>query len=430
MQLTTDCPYSVHLLPPYSQFRQIGIIGYLTPDTKNLVAATTVDFKPEIAAINAEAEKLNAAGVDIIIALGHSGILEDQNIAMNCPLVDLVIGGHSHTFLFSGQATEDTPYGPYPIVINQAGSGKKVPVVQAYAFTKYLGMLSLEFNAAGDLLFWEGQPLILDADVPQDEDVMAALEVYRAEVEEFETSVVGKSKVILQANNCRLSECNMGNMLTDAMVHSRASLYTVSDNSHWTDASMAFIQGGGVRGTIDTVSNGGSGEITLGQLDTVLPFRNSFMVVEVTGKELREVLEFSVSKLVDKELGTAAFPQVSGIHVSFDMDLPVNERIVELTVLCADCEVPKYEEVVEGKNYGVIISDFLKDGGDGYTMFANSKVLFTFPGNDIDTVKEYITRVSPLYTPLEDRVQLKGAAIMWTGSVLLLVVATVLNLLK
>lgn len=389
----------------------------------------TVDFTEEIAAINEEAQKLTADGVDIIIALGHSGILQDQQIALNCPLVDVVIGGHSHTFLFSGVATEDTAYGPYPIVITQS-TGRKVPVVQAYAFTKYLGLLSLEFNGDGDLVFWEGQPIILDAEVPQDEDVLSALEEYRDEVEAYEATVLGHSKVILQANNCRKGECNMGNMLTDAVVHMRASLYSVGGDNYWTDAAIAFMQGGGIRGTIDTVSNGGSGEITLGELDTVLPFRNKLMVVEITGKVLVEFLEFSVSKLDDLELGSAAFPQLSGAHVSFDLDKPANERIAELEVLCRDCEVPRYEPVVNDKTYGIIITDFVKDGGDGFTMFAEAKVLFEFPDDDISTVKEYITRVSPLYTPLESRVQLKGTAALMTVSFLLVAITTVLNLLK
>lgn len=407
--------------------RQIGIIGYLTPDTKDLVAAMTVDFTPEIAAINAEAEKLTAQGVDIIIALGHSGILEDQNIALNCPLVDIVIGGHSHTFLYTGVATEDTPYGPYPVVITQT-TGKKVPVVQAYAFTKYLGVLSLEFDAEGNLLFWEGQPLILDAEVPQDEDVTGALEEYREQVEAYETAVIGQTKVILQGGNCRRSECNMGNMLTDAMVHSRAGLYSVNENN-WTDAAIAIIQGGGVRGTIDKVTTG-NGDITLGELDTVLPFKNKLLIIEVPGKVLREMLEFSVSKLEDLELGTAAFLQVSGIHVVFDMDKPVNERIESLEVLCADCDVPRYQQVDEVKSYGIIISDFLKEGGDGYSMFTPYDVLYEFPAIDIDIVKEYVTRVSPIYTPLESRVVVKGSAAMITVSFLLLTMSIVLNVLK
>lgn len=81
--------------------------------------------------------------MDIIIALGHSGIEVDKIIAEKCPLVDLVIGGHSHTFLYSGQNPSiEEIKGPYPVEVTQK-SGKKVLVVQAYAFTKYMGHLSV-----------------------------------------------------------------------------------------------------------------------------------------------------------------------------------------------------------------------------------------------------------------------------------------------
>lgn len=86
---------------------------------------------------------MHSKGVKIIIALGHSGYPEDKNIAKNCPLVDVVVGGHSHSFLYSGEEpTKDLISGPYPTVIEQ-NSGKKVLVVQAYQFTKYVGKLNL-----------------------------------------------------------------------------------------------------------------------------------------------------------------------------------------------------------------------------------------------------------------------------------------------
>ena len=43
-----------------------------------------------------------ALGVNILIAVGHSGYESDQRIAQDCPDIDVVVGGHSHTFLFSG----------------------------------------------------------------------------------------------------------------------------------------------------------------------------------------------------------------------------------------------------------------------------------------------------------------------------------------
>lgn len=89
------------------------------------------------------ASELKEQGVNIIIALGHSGVEIDQIIARDCPLVDIVVGGHSHTFLYTGENPSiEEIKGPYPIVVKQK-SGKKVPVVQAYAFTKYMGQLSV-----------------------------------------------------------------------------------------------------------------------------------------------------------------------------------------------------------------------------------------------------------------------------------------------
>jgi 5'-nucleotidase len=87
---------------------------------------------------------LKAQGINIIIALGHSGLDRDKEIAAACPDIDFLIGGHSHSFLYSGNMPDiDHPVGPYPVVVKQK-SGKEVPVVQSYAFTKYLGQLRLK----------------------------------------------------------------------------------------------------------------------------------------------------------------------------------------------------------------------------------------------------------------------------------------------
>lgn len=123
---------------------QVGVIGYLTPETKDLAPFNGVLFTDEVAAINAEAAELKRSGVNILIGLGHSGLDRDREIAVQCPDLDLVIGGHSHTFLFSGQQPDvEVPLGTYPVMVNRS-DGSQVPVVQAYAYTKYLGYLHLK----------------------------------------------------------------------------------------------------------------------------------------------------------------------------------------------------------------------------------------------------------------------------------------------
>lgn len=89
-----------------------------------------------------ESEKLTAQGIKIIIALVHSGFETDKIVAYNCPEVDIVVGGHTNTFL-SNNNTAPTGHpekieGRYPTIITQK-SGRTVHVVQAAAFTKYMG---------------------------------------------------------------------------------------------------------------------------------------------------------------------------------------------------------------------------------------------------------------------------------------------------
>lgn len=99
-----------------------------------------------------EAAKLAKDGVKIIIALGHSGYPKDREVARDCPLVDVIIGAHTHSFLYTGPPPEPDPVnGPYPTVIEQA-NGKKVLVVQAYQRSKYLGQLQLSVSDTSNVL--------------------------------------------------------------------------------------------------------------------------------------------------------------------------------------------------------------------------------------------------------------------------------------
>ena len=60
----------------------------------------------------------------------------------------------------------EQPYGPYPTLVEQA-SGRVVPVVEAYAHTKYLGHLTLDFDEDGEVTVWEGNPILLNKSFPQ-----------------------------------------------------------------------------------------------------------------------------------------------------------------------------------------------------------------------------------------------------------------------
>lgn len=206
--------------------RKIGIIGYLTPSTEEISKTGKVVISDEIDAIREESERLDGEGIDIIIALGHSGYSMDLKIAKEVPLVDIVVGGHTNTFLWNGPPPDtDKPEGPYPMMVTQ-DSGKQVPVVQAYAYTKYLGQLNVTFDEYGDLVEAYGQPILLDNSISQEKDVLELLDVYRKEVDELDKETVGSTKVYLDGDvrSCRFKECNFGNLIADAFIAYRSSV--------------------------------------------------------------------------------------------------------------------------------------------------------------------------------------------------------------
>lgn len=147
--------------------KKIGVIGYLTPDTKILSSTDNVIFKDEVECIREEVTKLKEQGVDILIALGHSGFKTDKKIAQEVEDIDLVIGGHTNTFLYRGKSPDiEVPEGFYPTEVVQK-NGRKVYVVQAYAYTKYLGNFSVSFDIKGEVTHIEGNPILVDANVKQ-----------------------------------------------------------------------------------------------------------------------------------------------------------------------------------------------------------------------------------------------------------------------
>ncbi|XP_041563330.1 protein 5NUC isoform X2 [Drosophila elegans] len=228
--------------------RKIGIVGYIRPDTKDRTQPNNVIYKQEVPAINKETKKLRDQGVNIIIALGHSGYEKDKDIAKRCPDVDVVVGGQSHTFLYTGKApSNDVPEGPYPTIVVKP-DGRKVPVVQAYANTKYLGNLSLEFDNRGNLLSFKGKPILLDNRFEPRKDVQNFLDQYRGVIDDMERNVVGTTSVYLNGDrkSCGLGECNFGNIIADSFVYARV-LETISDRNSWTDAPIGLINAGELR---------------------------------------------------------------------------------------------------------------------------------------------------------------------------------------
>lgn len=100
--------------------------------------------------------------------MSHCGVDVDLEIAKKVGSdVDVIVGGHTHSFLWTGDDyPSETPVGDYPTIVTHA-NGHKVLIVQAAAYTRYMGDLTVYFDAAGEVQEWEGKPIFLDESVEQ-----------------------------------------------------------------------------------------------------------------------------------------------------------------------------------------------------------------------------------------------------------------------
>ncbi|XP_065223065.1 protein 5NUC-like [Planococcus citri] len=412
--------------------RKIGVVGYLTPEAKRPRLAT-LELADEIAEIQREAQRLNEEGVKIIIALGHAGYERDLEIAQQVKEISMVVGGDSHTLLYTpperkpGETDEayekrkqppsvEKVTGLYPTIVEQDGTGKKVPVVQAYGLSKYLGKLMVDFDAEGNVITAKGNPQLLDSSVEKDEKVQAAVSEWTKRVEEEIKDfreIKGRTRTTLSKANFEEGEfeSSLANLITDAFVDWGVQLAHEQKYPHgWTQTPISFYPNGGVRIRIN--HKRASGALTREDLLYVMPFQNKMFRLIVKGSLLRRFLEKSIHDYdaEDTTLNMKHFIQFSGLRVMFDLTKPKNHRVASVAALCGDCDIPRYEPLEDSKTYGIITQRTESNKFKYMEQSPGELIENTELGEykDIDVVLDYIKRHKIITPKLDQRVTITG----------------------
>jgi len=371
----------------------VGVIGLTTIDVPiSSSPGPTLKFNDYLSSLAPVLADLDGQGIDKIVLLSHIGYRDDVDLAAQVDGIDVIVGGHSHTLLSS---TDPAAAGPYPTVV-ASPSGDPVLVVQAEAYGKYLGQLVVTFDDDGDILSWEGAPVLVDASVARDPAIQAIVDEMAVAVNAMRDETIGSTVNLLQGDRsvCRYAECTMGNLVADGM-------RWATQNS---DVQVALINGGGLRTSIP------AGEISTGSVLEVLPFSNNIATLKLTGADLLAALENGVSRAESPDnAGTGRFPQVSGLRFSWDATKPVGERIVSAEVQNDD---GSYSPLDRDAVYHVATLTFLRQGGDDYAIFAEKAIdPYDFGPSLTETIADYISQHSPLDLAPEGRItRVDGAA--------------------
>ena len=148
----------------------------------------------------------------------------------------MVIGGHTNTFLWSGDRPEipdfPVPMGPYPTVV-EGPSGKNTLVLQTNGYGRFLGDITVTFDLNGQVVSWsKGQPILLDKSVAKDPELQAQVDAYGRKLGQFMTKPIGRTEVELYGGRpaCRLVECSMGSFIGDALVDQTGASIAISNS--------------------------------------------------------------------------------------------------------------------------------------------------------------------------------------------------------
>ncbi len=359
---------------------QVGVIGLCNDETPILHACEHTRFTDARATLEQAVQTLEAMGVRHIIALTHLGIDRDRELARSVDGVDVIVGGHSHTFLGPGSTS-----GPCPIV-ERSPSGQPVLVVTAWRSGRYVGELDVVFDRAGVPMRWSGRPVELTADMPRDPSTARVVDDYVASVDRLRATALTTNELNWPdgMDVCRAGECLSGMVATDAMLRAARA----------AGAVIAVTNSGGVRAALP------GGTVSLGDVMQILACSNPLHVRDYQGSTLRAALEHGAARYPGP-----ALLQVSGLRCAMDMSRPAGNRVTRIDLVDADGRLTPFDDKAV---YRVVLPEFLVNGGNGYVMLKGGREIVWPMPMDADAMADYLKGRSTLAAPGTGRLIITG----------------------
>ena len=357
---------------------EIGIVGLTTLQTATTSSpGPHVRFAEPAPILAAEAAALRRNGAKLVIALSHLGVDEDMALAGHAPGVDVFVGGHSHTLLSDSEAGAAGPaHAAY------SGPAGRAVVVQAACYGRYFGRLDLDVAADGTVLAYGGDTRHIGLDLPEHPEVAAIVASYAAKLDQVRRRVVGHAPEALPITTCRVGECALGSFVAEALLGSVEH------------ADVAIFNAGGLRTGLP------AGDITLGDVLTMLPFGNTTATMKLKGADLLQALANGVGRA-----GYGGFPQVAGMRIRWN---PLAEASARLGLVEIRNPDGSFARLDPERVYSVVTNNFMRTGGDGYIAMRDHAIdpYDTGPGVD-EVVAAAITRTNGLQPATDGRIGLE-----------------------
>ncbi|MDP4182138.1 MAG: 5'-nucleotidase C-terminal domain-containing protein [Bacillota bacterium] len=337
---------------------RIAVIGAITNETPTIVMpayAADYEFRDAASEISSTASKIRLNNeADVVLALIHEGGSGLNQVVSKLHGVDAIFGGHSHSTL-------DT-------VLKDA-DGKNIPALNANSSGKGYIDLKMTIGADNKISFSSSgnyKSLSVTSTTPIDLDAKKIIDAANIAIGPVFNEVIGKTTEALTSNQSGqpYGESQLGNWISGVI-------------RNYANADVALANNGGIR-----LSPIQAGDITVGTIFTLMPFDNTICTVNMTGAQLKVLLEQAVQ---DDGKGI----QVSGMKFTYDSTkLSYQAAVVDSSGNIVTPEVMGQRiikmvresdntEILNTDVVKVAAPDFVATGGDKFTEFTDPQIKAT-----------------------------------------------------
>jgi 5'-nucleotidase len=356
------------ILPPYVIRRFEGIpvafIGLTREGTSNLIppyASAGLEFRDEAATVNALVPKLKAQGVEAIVLLIHMGGSVDFAPSKRGNGCDNLAGAITQLLPKLDRAVDPVISGDshFPYICTVDGR----LVTQAFRYSTMVTAIDLDLDRrTRKVVAQKASNYVVDPSLSPDPSITDVLANYRRRVGPLVAKVIANLPAPVSEEYDANKETPLGDLIADAELAAT------------NGAQIAFINKGGIRVSLEK-----SGPVTYGDLFAVLPFGNQLVSLDLTGAQLKTLLEQQWS---DPQL-TKILQVSKGFHYEWDGRRATGDHIIPGSMTLNGA--PIRPDAV----YRIVTVDFVADGGDGYAVMREGKNR-TVGGLALDALVNYL----------------------------------------
>jgi len=416
---------------------KVGVIGLITPYTAFLSnPGKNIVFLPPADTARKYIAELNKMGVNKIIILSHLGYQDDVELAKEVAGIDLIVGGHTATFM-GGPEFEQIglkPEMPYPVEVTGPDDGR-VLIVQAWESNQLLGRIKLDFDEKGRIVGYKGQPFIFSTNSFATEDVwgwshlcpcrpeytqimnavakVPGIKIYwnspdiDAILQPYVNQVSGElNTLVATADENLLRGLNRGPgpLIADAFLWSAKKINP--------DVKFAIFDSSNIRSDIL------KGVILRNDVEMVLALRQNLATMRVRGNVVKMLLEMGIDTHLKVQDPPPCF-EISGLRMTIDMNRGSGERITSLQVRQPD---GSYSDMDMDADYTMVTTDYLADKGiqplilkirwmgplaDNIKSWLKSYLNYTDLNiRDVDAMSNYLGSLGNVKNSTEERIKI------------------------